>query len=269
MPVVSANHVNTFYRSVGNGPPLLLIAGNGMDHTCFDEQLSAFSPHFQCIVYDMRGVGASDITESGYTTAEMARDAIALLDAIGIESAHVGGYSLGGAIGQEIALQAPKRVRSLSLYASYDRPDPYLRLRYDILVDVVRHATPNTWALFSAFSAFGIDYINANETGVRDEINRRVARWQGSNAPSKVGLLGHYSAILSHDSSRHLHQIRCPVWIAAGSDDPVMPPPYAKRMQKSIEHSKLEIFDGSPHRLLNFNAEIFTQKALAFLLEQL
>lgn len=268
MPFVVANRVNTFYRIVGDGPALLLIAGNGMDHTCFDEQLQAFAPHFKCIVYDLRGVGSSDITEDGYTTAEMARDALALLDAIGIDSAHVAGYSLGGAIGQEMALQAPERVRSLSLYASYDRPDPYLRLRYDILIDIVQHATPQTWALFSAFSAFGIDYINANEAGVRDEIARRAARWQGNGAPSREGLLGHYRAILSHDTSARLTGIPCPAWIAVGTDDPVMPPSYARRLHQRIAGSTLDVFEGSPHRILNFNANAFTRKALEFLLAQ-
>ncbi|WP_322101898.1 alpha/beta hydrolase [Paraburkholderia sp. J41] len=268
MPFVAANQVDTFYRSMGEGPPLLLIAGNGMDHTCFDEQLRQFAPYFTCIVYDLRGVGASSITVDGYTTAGMAKDALALLDALGIESAHVGGYSLGGAIGQELAICAPKRVKSLSLYASYDRPDPYLRLRYDILVDIVEHAMPAMWALFSAFSAFGTDYINANETTVRNEIAKRAARWQGDSAPSRTGLIGHYRAILSHDTSARLDQIRCPTWIAVGTDDPVMPPSYAERLHRGIHGSTLDIFDGSPHRILNFNADAFTQKALAFLLAQ-
>ena len=84
MPFVNANGVRTFYRSVGEGPPLLLIAGNGMEHTTFDEQLPVFSPRFRCIVYDMRGIGASDTPEDGYTTREMAVDAFSLLDALDI-----------------------------------------------------------------------------------------------------------------------------------------------------------------------------------------
>ena len=163
MPFVVANGVRTFYRAVGDGPPLLLIAGNGMDHTAFDEQLPSFGRHFRCIVYDLRGIGQSDVPSGGYTTPEMARDALALLDCLEIERAHVAGYSLGGAIGQEMAASAPERVQSLSLYSSFDRPDPYLRLRYDLLVKILLEASPEMWATFTAFSAFGIDYINANE----------------------------------------------------------------------------------------------------------
>jgi 3-oxoadipate enol-lactonase len=267
MPIVTTNGIHTFYRVVGEGPPLLLIAGNGMDHTTFDEQLASFSPHFRCIVYDLRGIGASDAPAEGYTTAEMAGDALALLDTLGVESAHVGGYSLGGAIGQEMALAAPQRVKTLSLYSSFDRPDPYLRLRYDLLTKILLETTPEIWAMFTAFSAFGDKYINSNEAAVREEIARRVARWQAPEPPSKVGLAGHYRAILGHDAAARLGDIRCPVWIAVGSLDPVTPISYAQRMHEAIADSRLEIFPDRPHRILNFEAAPFTNRALAFLLK--
>jgi 3-oxoadipate enol-lactonase len=267
MPFLSANGVRTFHRTVGEGPPLILIAGNGMDHTTFDEQLPSFSRHFRCIVYDMRGIGQSDVTDGGYTTREMAADALALLDRLGIESAHVAGYSLGGAIGQEMAIVAPQRVVTLSLYSSFDRPDPYLRLRYDLMLKVLEEGTPELWSMFSAFSAFGEHYINENEPSVREEIAKRKARWSGPQAPSKIGLAGHYRAILSHDSSGRLSQIVCPTWIAVGSQDPVTPPSYAERMHRAIEGSRLDIFPDRPHRILNFRADSFTTRALAFVRE--
>jgi len=266
MPFVNANGVRTFYRSVGEGPPLLLIAGNGMEHTTFDEQLPVFSPRFRCIVYDMRGIGASDTPEDGYTTREMAVDAFSLLDALDIPRAHVGGYSLGGAIGQEMALSAPERVASLSLYSTFDKADPYLRLRYDLLVKVLRESSPEMWAMFTAFSAFGENYINAHEAEIRDEIGRRAARWHSPNPPSKVGLEGHYRAILTHDAADRLGQISAPTWIAVGSDDPVTPVAYSHRMHAGIKGSTLDIFPGRPHRILNFQAKDFTDRALAFLL---
>ncbi|HVO89230.1 MAG TPA: alpha/beta hydrolase [Casimicrobiaceae bacterium] len=267
MPFVHANGIRTFYRTAGEGPPLLLIAGNGMDHTCFDEQLRSFAPHFTCIVYDLRGIGQSDVPEDGYTTMEMAKDAFALLDALGIDGAHVGGYSLGGAIGQHMAASSPQRVRSLSLYSTFDRPDPYLRLRYDLLLKILLETTPGLWAMFTAFSAFGPEYINAHDAVVREEIARREARWKLSDAPSKIGLAGHYRAILDHDASERLRSIRCPAWIAVGSQDPVTPVSYSQRLHAAIAGSRLEIFPDRPHRILNFAAERFTERALAFLLE--
>jgi len=267
MPFATANGVRTYYRCLGEGPTLLLIAGNGMDHTTFADQLPAFAEHFRCVVYDMRGIGQSDVPDEGYTTANMAKDALDLLDALDARRAHVAGYSLGGAIGQEMAAAAPERIATLSLYASFDRPDPFLRLRYELLLKILLETTPEIWAMFTAFSAFGDDFINANERLVRDEIARREARWRSPGAPSMTGLAGHYRAILGHDASGHIAAIRCPTWIAVGSQDPVTPPSYARRMHAAIAGSRLEIFSDRPHRILNFQAGAFTERALAFLRE--
>ncbi len=267
MPFATVNGVRTFYRTVGEGPALLLIAGNGMDHTAFDEQLPRFSRHFRCIVYDLRGIGASDVPESGYTPAEMALDAFELLSALGEERAHIAGYSLGGAIAQEMALSQPQRVRSLSLYSSYERPLPYMRLRYDILIKIVLETTPELWAMYSAFSAFGPEFINAHETALRQEIAKRVQRWEQGEAPSLTGLAGHYQAILVHDTADRLQDIRCPAWIAVGSADAVTPPIHSERMHALIKGSILRVFPGKPHRLLNFEAEEFITSSLDFLLQ--
>lgn len=268
MPHVIANGVRTFYRRTGQGPALLLIAGNGMDHTAFAEQLPSFERHFTCIVYDLRGVGASDVPEAGYTPQEMARDAFGLLDALDVDAAHVAGYSLGGAIAQEMALLAPQRVRSLSLYSSYERPLPYMRLRYDILLKVVLETTVELWAMYSAFSAFGPEFINAHEHDIRAEIARRAAGSSGGEWPARKGLAGHYRAILAHDTADRLGAIRCPTWIAVGGNDAVTPVEHSVRMHERIAGSSLRVFPGKPHRILNFEAEAFTEAALAFLLQQ-
>lgn len=266
MPFVTANGVRMYFEVAGEGEPLLLIAGNGMDHTAFRDQVPAFAPHFRCITYDLRGIGASDVPGSGYTVPDLARDALALLAALGFSRAHVAGYSLGGAVGQQIAIDAPAAVRSLSLYATFSHVEPYLRRRYELLVKILLETTPELWAMFTTFSAFGEEYINAHDAEIEREIALRTARWQGENAPSKVGLAGHYRAILAHEVRSRLPEIRCPTWIAVGSSDPVAPPSYARYLHAHIAESRLRIYPGAPHRLLNFTPQ-FTQDALAFLLE--
>ncbi|MGH7659478.1 MAG: alpha/beta fold hydrolase [Vulcanimicrobiaceae bacterium] len=265
MPFVVANGVRTFYELSGDGPPLLLIAGNGMDHTAFRDQVGAFGAHFSCISYDMRGVGRSDVPDDGYTTAEMATDALALLDELGIETANVAGYSLGGAIAQIMAVRAPDRVRTLSLYSSYSHVEPYLRRRYDLLIKILEEGSPELWAMFTTFTAFGEEYINTHDDEVEGEVQLRARRWSGEDRPSKKGLLGHYRAILTHEMRERLSAIACPTWIAVGSSDPVTPPSYARYMHEHIKGSKLVIYPGAPHRLLNFT-QAFTQEALRFLL---
>src|SRR6202035_2324751 len=137
MPYLTANGVRTYYESVGEGDPLLLIAGNGMDHTAFRDQMPSFAPHFRCITYDLRGIGRAEVPDSGYTVPDMAHDALALLSALGFPGAHVAGYSLGGAIGQQMAIEAPVGVKSLSLYATFSHVEPYLRRRYELLLKIL------------------------------------------------------------------------------------------------------------------------------------
>jgi 3-oxoadipate enol-lactonase len=265
MPLVIANGVRTYVEVTGEGPPLLLIAGNGMDHTTFRDQVPHFHRHFRCITYDMRGIGKSDVPEDGYTVRALASDALALLTALDISVAHVAGYSLGGAIGQEMALASPARVRTLSLYSTYSHVAPYLRRRYELLIKILQECSPELWAMFTVFTAFGEEYVNAHDDELNHEVALRESRWRGPDAPSKTGLLGHYQAILSHDALDQLSAIRCPTWIAVGSADPVTPPSYAHLMHERIAGSRLSIFPGAPHRLLNFSAQ-FTEQALAFLL---
>jgi len=266
MTFLTANGVRTYYEVTGAGPPLLLIAGNGMDHTAYRDQLPSFAPHFRCITYDLRGIGKSDVPESGYTVPDLARDALSLLDGLGVAAAHVAGYSLGGAVGLVMAIAAPERVRSLSLYSTFSHVEPYLRRRYELLVKILLETTPELWAMFTAFTAFGEAYINAHDADVEKEIALRTARWAKADAPSKIGLVGHYRAILAHDVRARLSEIRCPTWIAVGSSDPVAPPSYARYLKAHIAGSRLSIYPDAPHRLLNFTPQ-FTADALAFLLE--
>jgi pimeloyl-ACP methyl ester carboxylesterase len=266
MPFVTANGLRTYCETAGEGEPILLIAGNGMDHTAFRDQMPVFAAHFRCVTYDLRGIGQSDVPESGYTVPDMARDAFELLAALNLPSAHVAGYSLGGAIGLQMAIVEPERVKSLSLYSTFSHVEPYLRRRYEILVKILLETTPELWAMFTAFSAFGEEYINAHDAEIEREVALRIARWQGSDAPSKVGLLGHYQAILGHDVRSRLSEIQCPTWIAVGGSDPVAPPSYARYIHEHIARSLLSVYPGAPHRLLNFTPQ-FTADALAFLLK--
>jgi pimeloyl-ACP methyl ester carboxylesterase len=126
--------------------------------------------------------------------------------------------------------------------------------------------TPELWAMFTAFSAFGAEYVNAHDDEIEREIALRIARWQGPDAPSKIGLAGHYRAILAHEVRARLWEIRCPTWIAVGSSDPVTPPSCAHYLADNIAGSRVSVYPGAPHRLLNFTPQ-FTADALAFLRE--
>jgi 3-oxoadipate enol-lactonase len=99
MPMTPARDgVAINYETRGNGPPLTLISGTGHDLTFWAGQTSRFAREFRTIVFDNRGVGASSVPAPGYTIADMADDAVHVLDSVGIDRAHVMGFSMGGHI---------------------------------------------------------------------------------------------------------------------------------------------------------------------------
>lgn len=120
MPRVEVGGTELYYERAGSGEPMLLIQGMSATHLTWGRPfLDALEPHFDCVVYDHRGMGRSGEAELPFAIADLAADALGLLDALGIESAHVVGISMGGMTAQELALAQPERIRSLTLGATY------------------------------------------------------------------------------------------------------------------------------------------------------
>jgi 3-oxoadipate enol-lactonase len=115
MPFIENQGARIYWDERSVGEPVLLIMGLGYPSDMWWRTRPALDGHYRTVVFDNRGVGRSDVPPGPYPIALMASDAVAVLDAAGVESAHVFGISMGGMIAQELALQNPKRVRSLIL----------------------------------------------------------------------------------------------------------------------------------------------------------
>ena len=115
MAFVENQGATIYWDEKGRSAPVLLIMGLGYPSYMWHRTRPVLATRYQTIALDNRGVGRSDVPTGPYPIALMASDAAAVLDAAGVESAHVFGVSMGGMIAQEFALQYPKRVRSLIL----------------------------------------------------------------------------------------------------------------------------------------------------------
>lgn len=125
------------YDVAGEGAPLLIISGLSADRAFW----SFARPHLtglRSVAFDNRDIGASSQAPASYRVADMARDALAVLNAAGLERAHVLGHSMGGLIAQELALVAPERVDRLVLCNTLGRQNLYTR---DLLALLVRLRT--------------------------------------------------------------------------------------------------------------------------------
>jgi 3-oxoadipate enol-lactonase len=118
MPKIRTNGIELFYEESGTGEPLLLIAGFACDHTNWRKLVPLLAPTSRLITFDNRGVGQSSSPETPYSIRLLAGDTIALLDAIGLDSVHLAGHSMGGQIALELALAGPGRLKSLILLSS-------------------------------------------------------------------------------------------------------------------------------------------------------
>ena len=115
MPKAKVDDIQLYYEEQGRGEPLLLVMGLGASTLSWSEQIPTFGREFRVIAFDNRGAGRSDKPAVRYNIALFADDTAGLMDALGIDSAHVYGQSMGGFIAQELALRHPQRVRTLVL----------------------------------------------------------------------------------------------------------------------------------------------------------
>src|SRR5260221_7576057 len=118
LPFARNGTVKIRWESFGEGPPVLLIAGRGMTVDGWWATIPVLARSFRVIAFDNRDTGRSSHMPWPYSLAQMAEDAVAVLDAAGERRAHVYGISLGSLVAQEVALRHPDRVQALVLGAS-------------------------------------------------------------------------------------------------------------------------------------------------------
>lgn len=130
MPELQRPDTHLYYELAGEGPPLLMIQGAGAVGEGWRPQVEGLRHAFTCCIFDNRGIGRSGPAPGRLSVEQMAEDTLALMDHLGWESAHVMGHSVGGLISQQLALDAPERVRSLVLMCTFHRGAEVTRLRW-------------------------------------------------------------------------------------------------------------------------------------------
>jgi pimeloyl-ACP methyl ester carboxylesterase len=245
MPVVRLpSGLELFHRIAGDGEALLLVAGTGADHTFWGAQVPACRRRYRTVTYDARGTGRSGKPAEieGYTTATLADDAAGLLDALGIEVAHVSGLSLGSAVAQEMALRHPDRVRSLQLHGTWGRADEPFLAMLDRLEDL---ADREDWVgLARLMMETGMTPAFRGDRPI--EAERLAAAHVIANRypPTREGILGHLHADRHHDTLDRLGAISCPTLVTAGENDRQLPPRYGRAVAERIPGADFHLFRG-------------------------
>src|SRR4051794_40085623 len=120
MPTAEVNGQTLYYELHGEeGEPLLAVMGLAANTLAWTLQMQPFGERHRAVFFDNRDVGQSSMADGPYAIADMAQDALALADELELESFHLVGVSMGGAIAQHMALAAPERIRTLTLAVTF------------------------------------------------------------------------------------------------------------------------------------------------------
>ena len=244
MPLAQIDAGDLYYEVIGEGPPLLLIAGFSGNTTSWLPVQPALAEHFTLIMFDNRGAGRSCVPPGPYTTAQMAGDALALLDHLDVERAHILGNSMGGMIAQEFALQQPERVDRLVLNVTAARPTPVLIRFLEANIWAIEHGMPPADRMFWVLPWMASPAIMTAHERVVQTLAVRLAN--PYPAPD-AGLIAQAQAIMAHDALSRVGQITAPTLVLAAAEDILTPVDGARELAEAIPGAHLHILPKGSH----------------------
>jgi 3-oxoadipate enol-lactonase len=246
MPFARNGTVKLHWESFGEGPAVLLVAGQGITVDGWWATIPVLARSFRVIAFDNRDTGRSSRVRWRYSVAQMADDAVAVLDAAGEQHAHVYGISLGSLVAQEVALRHPDRVQALVLgassaggFAAYKPPPSSLAQTFLVRVGAMGPEEAE-WA--------AIPYTYAEKTRRLhpQRIAADIAHRLGS-PPEPLAFMHQAAAVAAHDAYERLNQMAVPTLVVHGEEDVFVPPANALVLAERIPAAQLRLWPDAGH----------------------
>ncbi|MCX8118788.1 MAG: 3-oxoadipate enol-lactonase [Desulfobacterota bacterium] len=257
---IKANGIEIHYELSGkpDAPVVVLSHSLASSLKMWEPQMEALRSRFRVLRYDTRGHGQTEVTASPYTLELLAEDAIGLIDGLGLEKVHWVGLSMGGMIGQAVALQHPRRLLSLSLCDTSAIVPEEMQPVWEERIESVRakgmrsqfEATMERW--------FTPAFLRSN-----DPMLRLIQEEFLATPPE--GYIGCASAIRRLNFINRLDEIKLPTLILVGQDDPATPVAASQAIHERIRGSKLVVLPSCRHLSNVEQAEAFNHHLLEFL----
>jgi 3-oxoadipate enol-lactonase len=245
----------------GQGDPLLLIMGLGYPSVAWYRTRPVLARKFRTIALDNRGVGQSDMPAGPYPIPLMAADAAAVLDAAGVESAHVFGISMGGMIAQEFALQYPQRVRSLILGCTASGGPNAVRAEPEATQMLMARGKMTRREAALAALPF-IYHPHTRQEWINEDLKVREPWF-----PHPDAYTAQLQGILAWEAYSRLHQIHAPTLVIHGECDRLVPPSNGKLIAERIPGAKLVLLPAASHIFTTDQTEAAHKAILEFLEE--
>jgi 3-oxoadipate enol-lactonase len=240
--------------------PLLLIMGLGATLEWWRRLMPVLTPRFRTIVYDNRGVGRSDVPPGPYAIPAMADDAVAILDAAGVASAHVFGASMGGMLAQELALNHPSRVRSLILGCTACGGTHVVPATKAVAIALGARNTMTREAAMWAMAPYIFDAGTPREVVAEDIAVRLQATVTNEGYFAQLGAVRAWAG--THD---RLPGLAMPTMVIHGETDQLVPAENGRIIARAIPNARLVMIPHASHIFFTDQFEASSRALLSFL----
>lgn len=260
MPAVDLRGTSIFYEIQGDGEPLLLLNGIMMTTQSWVLQRRALAPHFRLVLHDFRGQMRSGKPPGPYEMQTHADDLAALLDHLGIDSAHLAGTSYGGEVGLLFAATHPSRVRTLTVIACVSEVPSELRAKVGTWAGAARRS-PETFYDLTVPHNYTPAFI-AEHPDVIDAGRARLAVQPPEYFRAFADLVESFGRL---DVTALLPNITAPTLVIAAEKDAVKPFPYSRLIAERIPNAELVVIPNAGHAVVIEKPEAVNAEILRFL----
>lgn len=264
MPAVPVGALELAYHERGSGDPLVLINGTGESGLTWLPLMERLGARFRCVAYDQRDTGGSSYVGQPYTPADLAADAAGVIDALSLGTCHVIGYSLGGAVTQELAIARPDLVRSLVLLSTWAGSDGWFRAQMRSWQSLRRAHPDDDHAFLAALAVWmwsPVTFAIPGEVRRLGELPDRL----GETPQRAEGWFRQCEADKAHDAAGRLGGVRAPALVIVGDDDICTPPRYARELVELLGDAMLVTIPHAGHGALFEQPEAVARAIVSFL----
>ena len=251
-----------YYEKHGNGPPLFLVPGLGGDGRFWDANVAGLAAKFTVVVHDHRGTARSALSRIDYSVAQMADDALQLIDGLGFDKVHWCGHSTGGAMGQVLAIDHPERIDRLVLSATWAKTDAFFRRLFEVRSLVLKQLGPEAYLKSSALALNMPSWVRDHDADLA------VAEAKAAETiPIPQIVLSRIAAIVAHDRRADLQKVRSRTLAICARDDTVTPLYFTEELVRLIPDARAYVLPDGGHLFPNVHGGEFRRVMTSFLLE--
>ncbi len=255
----SDNELEIHYDLQGAGPALVMIGGWPPGRRSWGPQLDAFTQRYTCMTLDWPGRGGSPKAERSYSTKDMARAVIKIMDEVGWDNAHFLSTAVGGGAAQWIAITAPEKVRSLGLQSTWGRFDVFNLAQAELQRELLK-IDIELWQKNTALWLFPPSYhVKTEGKFLKPDIAKDLF-------PEDIEVIFKLLDCTSqHDALDKLHLIKAPTLITVGGEDYITRFELSRQLWERIPGAELHVFPGLGHGMRHEDPESYTKLTLDWL----